>query len=641
MIYGYDEAIQLPVKDLYDSQIMMASINAAKQMYEKGEQAIKDFNDKYKDFYTPIQKDQEWYNNNVVNSVQNEINRMYEEGIDPTRSSEGRSRIQKLINNLPYGTINQIKMSKDAANKYLENKALLERSGLYNEDFESAITKGMNLNNWSTVKNGMWGRLSPTEYKDLNKATSHWFDGYKDEYMYTKDGYDYFGISRNRINNAITKNMSGFINSDYGRYYYNNAANELRQLGIENPTQEQIINKLRSNIITANDEVTRENRQMNEKYKMQLELNDSLRKIAAQGAQSRATERYKKQLEGPDTGDQIPLSYTQKVQRSAMNRTTQKVFGDINNVFSSSKAIANYYDHKAKNSKNGKDNNYKNKSSIWKNINTELGKAKTENDVTNILRKHNLIDKNGNLKDWYIKLVGVAQKPLSDKQIDSYYDQFRGDVRGISSGITTKLLADSNSKEKYPEGNGKYYTVTFGRGVNTSKVRRAEASGRRLTKNSLSNLFNSWAKKTRLRGYLVSEQSTPYYIPNGNGQIDISGMSSVPLDKFKQFVEQHPLVGIKNQDGTTTKDFETRVKNAANSLGFIIKDYRGKEYKVDDKLQSDKKYAIWIPSTRTIEDNGTNFSDIDTWEDKLITTGSTTAGRQIIRQASNLGNNQR
>ena len=33
MVYAYDRAIPLPVKDLYDTQIMAMSINAAKDMY--------------------------------------------------------------------------------------------------------------------------------------------------------------------------------------------------------------------------------------------------------------------------------------------------------------------------------------------------------------------------------------------------------------------------------------------------------------------------------------------------------------------------------------------------------------------------------------------------------------------------------
>jgi len=45
---------------------MLASINAAKDMYDKAEADVKEFNTKYGEFYSPIKKDVEWYNNNVI-----------------------------------------------------------------------------------------------------------------------------------------------------------------------------------------------------------------------------------------------------------------------------------------------------------------------------------------------------------------------------------------------------------------------------------------------------------------------------------------------------------------------------------------------------------------------------------------------
>lgn len=35
MIYSYDKAAQIPLMDLYDTQMILASVNAARDMYEK------------------------------------------------------------------------------------------------------------------------------------------------------------------------------------------------------------------------------------------------------------------------------------------------------------------------------------------------------------------------------------------------------------------------------------------------------------------------------------------------------------------------------------------------------------------------------------------------------------------------------
>lgn len=36
MVYANDQWVQLPVRSLYDSQMMLAAINAAKGEYERG-----------------------------------------------------------------------------------------------------------------------------------------------------------------------------------------------------------------------------------------------------------------------------------------------------------------------------------------------------------------------------------------------------------------------------------------------------------------------------------------------------------------------------------------------------------------------------------------------------------------------------
>lgn len=37
MIYAYDDYVQMPTKDLYDTAVMKMAIEAAKDMYDKGE----------------------------------------------------------------------------------------------------------------------------------------------------------------------------------------------------------------------------------------------------------------------------------------------------------------------------------------------------------------------------------------------------------------------------------------------------------------------------------------------------------------------------------------------------------------------------------------------------------------------------
>jgi hypothetical protein len=53
---------------------------------------MKEFKKEYGDFMSPWAKDMQTYNN-IMDSVYNDINEMYNRGIDPLRSQEGRSML--------------------------------------------------------------------------------------------------------------------------------------------------------------------------------------------------------------------------------------------------------------------------------------------------------------------------------------------------------------------------------------------------------------------------------------------------------------------------------------------------------------------------------------------------------------------
>jgi hypothetical protein len=76
---------------------------------------MKEFQKDYGDFYSPIQKDMDWYNKNIINGSRDVINNLYDKGIDPLRSAEGRAAISRWINNIPTGDVNKLKMGSKIA----------------------------------------------------------------------------------------------------------------------------------------------------------------------------------------------------------------------------------------------------------------------------------------------------------------------------------------------------------------------------------------------------------------------------------------------------------------------------------------------------------------------------------------------
>ena len=265
MIYAYDQYLPLPVKDIYDTQMMLATVNAAKDMYEKGQKEMEDFNKKFGDFYSPIRSDMEWYDKHVTGNVRDTINQLYANGIDPLRSPEGRMLISRLINNMPVGTINQMKQSAAAAEEYLKNRGKLEAAGMYNPAFEDFMSNGDTLENWDTTQNGMWLRTSPYEFKTLKEITEPWFnnrtpheltkaevESFGPGYKYDPR-YKYTGFTNDDLINVAHENTPGWQGSPYAKYYRDIARRQVIARG-ETPTDEAIERQLQQNVANAQQE---------------------------------------------------------------------------------------------------------------------------------------------------------------------------------------------------------------------------------------------------------------------------------------------------------------------------------------------------------------------------------------------------
>lgn len=265
MIYQFDQALPMPTKDLYDTAVMQMAITAAKDMYDRGEKRINDFYEKYGDFYSPIASDVDYVYNEGEGKIKNAIADLYARGIDPIRSAEGRAAVQQVIRSVNTAEIAKRKLRAKNAEEYYKNMGILKQKGLYNEDFSKFL--GEDPNSWTS---DFMGITSPTAYDDLNSHTTHWFDKVnRDAYLYTDEsGFDYYGVRPEDLNAVMDQNMPDFLSSDYGKYQMELAK---RQLG-PNASTEDIVNKLRQNVVSANKEMTiSPTRKMSKERELELE----------------------------------------------------------------------------------------------------------------------------------------------------------------------------------------------------------------------------------------------------------------------------------------------------------------------------------------------------------------------------------
>lgn len=221
MVYAYDNWVQLPTRDLYDTQVMAMAINAAKDMYEKGQQEMKDFRKEYGDFMTPIAADQAWYDQNVTGKIRDTINALYAQGIDPLRNAQGRAMISQVINSMPYGIMSQMRQSAANANTYLKARAALEAEGKYNPLL--AKYDGPQLSQFSTVNNGVWDKMSPTPYENMATFGNPYFEGMKPNvHRESINGIDYSieSITEQDLKNVADAHFNELVSTPQGQLMF-------------------------------------------------------------------------------------------------------------------------------------------------------------------------------------------------------------------------------------------------------------------------------------------------------------------------------------------------------------------------------------------------------------------------------------
>lgn len=226
MIYAYDKWTPMPTKDLFDTQMMLASVNAAKDMYEKGLEEMKEFNEMYGDFTTPIASHMQWINDKVLDPTRIAINNLYANGIDPLRSREGRALLSRLHNSIDLGKMAIIKQSAKNAEKYKTSVDKLRGEGLYDADYEAWRLGGRTLDNWDADGGSptLWEETSAMPLRDIDSIVEPWVKNLQPSYDpdYTKaqnDGYDYDTVSLDRIRAVIDDALPEFSKTSEGGYY--------------------------------------------------------------------------------------------------------------------------------------------------------------------------------------------------------------------------------------------------------------------------------------------------------------------------------------------------------------------------------------------------------------------------------------
>lgn len=278
MIGMYDEPVAVPIIDLLDSNMMSQYISAAREQYNQAVQDQKEFAKEFGELYGPNANINKQFYEQTRGAVNKGLDYLYQNGIDPIRSAEGRAYIAKIIRERPYAEIANLKAQNESMKTYQRYRAEAIRNGTYDPDFEKFVLGGKTLETWDPSTDGMWTRESPSKYSSLKDWTSNLFDNmqleYDDEATKKAGGmYQVYSKSPKKMQQILDSNIKDMAKSELGKYYLNMYGGD--------------IDALKADIIDRNREYTQVDRRPDQ---VKLHLNDQQFQ-ANEAAKQRAFQR--------------------------------------------------------------------------------------------------------------------------------------------------------------------------------------------------------------------------------------------------------------------------------------------------------------------------------------------------------------
>ena len=346
MVYAYDQNIQYPVKDLYDNQIIAMNIAAAKDMYEKGQQEIKDFQKEYGDFYSPFKKDMARYGQ-IIGGVKDIINNLYANGIDPIRSAEGRAAVSRAIASVDPSEINNMRANAKMGYAYLDALQKLNSQGKYDPNMQNAYLRSQGLptfEDFSSEGGNLWTQSSPMEAITLRDLTSPGF-AHRAAHELTKEqamremgsSYDsrakYIGFTYDDLFDTAGTLVPG-LRGDWRAEYFRNISAQKALARNPNATQADIDRQFQADIAEANRQwIIEPTGNLSDWYQQQnLDLNRQKVQLARQRAsrQNNPTPNPNGWTTRQKTA--VMLNYKQNVGNLPKNPSPSKYYGLLQTI---------------------------------------------------------------------------------------------------------------------------------------------------------------------------------------------------------------------------------------------------------------------------------------------------------------------
>ena len=231
MIYGYEQPVQYNPVEVFNPvtanmvlQSMGQYADVLQREHERALQEEKEFLKEHGDFSSAVPGATEAFYNESVGKVRNALAIAQQNGIDLTRSPEGRAVLSRIINSVNIGKLNQLKQQKEAADVYNKTLQSLVANGKITPEQAARKMQWDGVSNFSAIDaNGnvnQYPTATISPFEDTNQFVDRIFGDVKDTYIDLDGAFDINGVGMEKLKQVLGNNLQEYLATDGGRYAF-------------------------------------------------------------------------------------------------------------------------------------------------------------------------------------------------------------------------------------------------------------------------------------------------------------------------------------------------------------------------------------------------------------------------------------
>lgn len=240
----YDRAAEAPIMNTYVPINFGELYRIGQAQRQAVEQAANEFTNtvsKFGEFQSPSAVDTQRYYENSLGKIRDLIDEAATNP-DAMKDANFRARLNSRIANLDYATLSNLRQSREGMLARQKANQELMIKGMYNP-----LWHDVDFTNYNTVDSGIFNDIAPLAYKSEVDLVRPYVDNLKASFMGVKDGWIRQGVSTNRTDYEIQRNLSSIQNTPE----YQKHLEVLQRQGLSRQNAEERLNRT---LITAGRE---------------------------------------------------------------------------------------------------------------------------------------------------------------------------------------------------------------------------------------------------------------------------------------------------------------------------------------------------------------------------------------------------